>query len=118
GMAAHGGRPKIQEVLTYWPSLIDRRKVKQQLWLIESDGTSRQVQEFSPGPVDHQESRLPQAQGAITDNNLLTPLEGKVSVRMKDLCLARSGDKGNSANLGVLARSRKIYEFLKTRLGE
>ncbi|HET6874460.1 MAG TPA: exopolyphosphatase, partial [Acidimicrobiales bacterium] len=28
------------------------------------------------------------------------------------LCLARSGDKGDTANVGVIARSRPIYEWL------
>jgi hypothetical protein len=119
GMAAHGGRPKIQEVFTYWPCLIDRDKVKQQVWIIDGDGTTSQLHEFLPDPVVHQESRLPEPQRAIIgDFSLLTPFEGSVEVRMKDLCLARSGDKGNSANLGVLARSRQVYEYLKTHLGE
>lgn len=118
GMAAHGGRPKIQEVFTYWPCLIDSDKVKQQVWKIDGDGTSRQLHEFLPDPFVHQESRQPEPQlAAIGDFDLLTPCEGRVGLRMKDLCLARSGDKGNSANLGVLARSRQVYEYLKTHLG-
>jgi hypothetical protein len=118
GMAAQGGRPKIQEVFTYWPCLIDRDKVKQQVWIIEGDGTSRRLHEFLPDQVVHKESPLPEPQMATPGGfKLLTSFEGSVKVRMKDLCLARSGDKGNSANLGVLARSRPIYDYMKIHLG-
>jgi len=119
GMAAHGGRPKIQEVFSYWPCLIDRENIKQQVWEIDNNGTTRQLGEFVPVSAIHQESRMPEPQHAIIGNfNLFTPSEEKVGVRMKDLCLARSGDKGNSANLGVLARNERVYEYLKTHLGE
>ena len=36
--------------------------------------------------------------------------EGLVS--LSHLCLGRSGDKGDSANIGILARNEKAYEFL------
>ena len=32
------------------------------------------------------------------------------------ICLARSGDKGDSVNIGVLARGPKSYEYLKQNL--
>ncbi|GBD35726.1 hypothetical protein HRbin36_00841 [bacterium HR36] len=34
-------------------------------------------------------------------------------MRLYNLALARSGDKGNHANIGVLARSPEIYAWLK-----
>ena len=33
-------------------------------------------------------------------------------VRLIDLCLARSGDKGDTCNVGVIARSPEIYHFI------
>lgn len=35
-----------------------------------------------------------------------------VIVRLRDLAAARSGDKGSSANIGVIARSPAIFSFL------
>ena len=32
------------------------------------------------------------------------------------ICLSRSGDKGDTANIGVLARSEKAYAFLQKHL--
>jgi len=34
-------------------------------------------------------------------------------MRLYDLATARSGDKGNHANIAVLARSAQAYEFLR-----
>jgi hypothetical protein len=38
------------------------------------------------------------------------------SMRLAQLALARSGDKGASANVGVIARSEKAFEFLRGAL--
>jgi hypothetical protein len=35
-----------------------------------------------------------------------------VTVPLERLCLARSGDKGDTANVGVIARSPQIYAWL------
>jgi len=40
------------------------------------------------------------------------------SIRLGDLAHARSGDKGNSANIGVVAREDRGFEFLKIHLTE
>jgi hypothetical protein len=38
------------------------------------------------------------------------------TVRLGDVASARSGDKGNHANLGVVANTQKDYEFLVREL--
>ncbi|MEP0773783.1 MAG: hypothetical protein HRF46_05425 [Acidobacteriota bacterium] len=35
-------------------------------------------------------------------------------VRLERLAYARSGDKGDDSNVGLIARSPEIYEFLRT----
>jgi hypothetical protein len=37
-------------------------------------------------------------------------------VRLYDLAHARSGDKGDTVNVGVIARKKEDYEFLKSYL--
>jgi hypothetical protein len=39
-------------------------------------------------------------------------------MKLKELACARSGDKGANANIGVIARNEKDYQFLKTHLTE
>lgn len=41
-----------------------------------------------------------------------------MTVRLGDLALTRSGDKGNHVNLAVVAYSRENYDFLVARLTE
>jgi len=40
----------------------------------------------------------------------------KKTVRVSDLASARSGDKGNHANIGVVARDEAAYDVLRSRL--
>ncbi len=37
-------------------------------------------------------------------------------VRLYEIAYARSGDKGDSSNVGVIAKNKKIYEYLKQHL--
>lgn len=39
-------------------------------------------------------------------------------VRLYDLAHARSGDKGDTVNIGIIARRREDYDFLKSYLTE
>ena len=38
------------------------------------------------------------------------------TIRLGDFATARSGDKGNHANIGVVARSGRAYEYLRAEL--
>ena len=38
------------------------------------------------------------------------------TVLLSDLAIARSGDKGDGSNIGVMARSAEIYEYLEANL--
>lgn len=38
------------------------------------------------------------------------------TVKLKELAYSRSGDKGDGSNVGVVANSPQIYEFLKQQL--
>ena len=37
-------------------------------------------------------------------------------VQLRELAYARSGDKGDVCNVGIMAKSARIYEFLATAL--
>lgn len=41
---------------------------------------------------------------------------GKRTVKVRELATARSGDKGNHANIGVVARDEPAYDILRSRL--
>jgi hypothetical protein len=37
-------------------------------------------------------------------------------VKLMDIAIARSGDKGDSSNVGVMAKTPELYEFLREKL--
>lgn len=37
-------------------------------------------------------------------------------VKLMDIAIARSGDKGDSSNVGVMAKTPELYEFLRETL--
>lgn len=39
-----------------------------------------------------------------------------MTIRLKEIASARSGDKGSNANIGVLAHTPEAYDYLKTFL--
>lgn len=117
GMAAYGGRPKIQEVFAYWPCLVHSNNLPQFIWAIDDKGEVNKLKEFVPASAINQKPLTPEPpEVPSADFSLLRPFKGGVEVGMKDLCLARSGDKGNNANLGVLARNEQVYKYLKSHL--
>jgi hypothetical protein len=111
GVCVLGGVPKAQEVVSYWPALMPKTAVRPKVALWE-DGL-RQVREveleqvgrFSPKSDSSQVASKP----SQTIKEALTASKG---VPLSRICLGRSGDKGDTANIGILARGPKSYKFL------
>ena len=108
GVAVTGGRPQAQEVVAYWPALVPRDKVK--ATLVTRDG--ERVLEW-PTPASTPKPALPfpratwpRAKGGVKP----------VSVPLARLAHARSGDKGDTCNIGVIARAPEIYPWLRRTL--
>ena len=108
GVAVTGGRPQPQEVVAYWPALVPRDLVKPRL----VTGEGEQPLEWPtpllpmPSPAALPRHEFPKAKGAA----------GTVRVPLSRLAHARSGDKGDTANIGVIARSPEIYPWLARTL--
>ncbi|HPI32308.1 MAG TPA: DUF1446 domain-containing protein, partial [candidate division Zixibacteria bacterium] len=115
GMAVTtGGRPKPSSVVAYWPALIHRSRVKAKVLVV---GTNRQesFHEITfpvrvPSPAADTPAGPPRrAPGR-------KPAGRAVEVRLEEICYARSGDKGDTCNVGVLARSPEIYDWIAEHL--
>lgn len=111
GVAVTGGRPRIQEVLAYWPSLLHKRHISLATSLVSLDGTKTKIHQGDTF-LGHEEESTPIPLNQIES----LPWEGAQQVALIRLCLSRSGDKGNHTNLGVLARNETIYSYLLPRL--
>jgi len=115
GVAVIGGVPKAQEVVSYWPALMDKNLIHPQvsLW---ADGKVIENKTIKSVPLGDFEPPVDDVQVALKPNLSLSD-SLKHNAHIEDvplyrIALARSGDKGDMANVGVLARSPKAYEFL------
>lgn len=109
GVAMVGSRPRIQEVITYWSTLVPEQEITPQVVLIHP---RRMLEVPSLSPVQTQEFRgsalgpsYPKAGGDGIGPTASTPL--------LDLCYARSGEKENICYMGVVTRSETIYQWLR-----
>jgi hypothetical protein len=112
------GRPRVQPVFRYWPCLIARDSVIPHVEVLSTTHS---------GPV-----QPPPAVPEISINNRATQTvpgsEHPTSSiqhaasniqrpsHLYDIAAARSGDKGSSVNIGVIARGADWWEFLHTWL--
>jgi hypothetical protein len=108
GVAVTGGRPQAQEVVAYWPALVPRERVKPRLVTRDGERTlewpTPLVSAQAPPPLPR--VAWPRAKGGTR----------KVRVALSRLAHARSGDKGDTCNIGVVARAPEIYPWLRQTL--
>lgn len=104
-----GGRPKVTPVVAQFAFLVDRDKVQVE---VQVDGSAIAFAPVTPGeffdPAQMRELRIPLPAEAATDD--------RVEVPLIELAVARSGDKGDNANVGVIARHAELLPWLKQEL--
>jgi hypothetical protein len=108
-----GGAPKVQDVVSYWPALLDKSLVKTKVALCDDMGEPRNIKEYG-ADVGHYKKRDTNLQ---TANKVVDKWhEPANGTALSTICLGRSGDKGDTANIGVMARSQLAYDWLKDNL--
>jgi hypothetical protein len=118
GVCVFGGSSKIQSVMNFWPALIDKSLVYPRICLYKTDNcdfvelTSSVVGKFSVSGGGEQIA----TKATCVSEKSFSDIQGDEVVKFFDLCLARTGDKGNSFNLGVMARGPECYKFLLKHL--
>ena len=108
GVAVTGGRPQLQEVVAYWPALVPRDRVKARLVTRDGERHLEWPTPLVPPQPPHRLPRLvpPRVVGSAKP----------VTVALSALAHARSGDKGDTLNIGVIARAPEIYPWLRRTL--
>lgn len=118
GVSVIGGRPAAQDVVAYWPCLIPRDLCRADIAVFtpadvahgaELSWTSAAFEGPSgPGRVD--------PSGVVYDFPSIAPTGDTVTVKLADLAHGRSGDKGDTCNIGVIARHPAVYPWLVENL--
>lgn len=104
-----GGRPKVQPVVRLYSFLIAKSDVPVTVAL---NGEAKSVDIAAGEPFD------PAALGASAPGETASVDGGTATVPLADLAWARSGDKGDSANVGVIARKPDYLPYIRAALSE
>jgi len=115
GVAVTGGAPPLSEVVSYWPALVPRDLVLPEVRLLE-DGAPDRSSGPLPWPVTGEEATRPLE---APDPWTVAPGSGpRVKVPLVRIAHARSGDKGDTANIGLIGRSGPCYAWLRDHITE
>jgi hypothetical protein len=108
GVAVTGGRPRVGSVVAYWPMLVPRELCTATVDVVGGEAGGEEEMSFGgetgtgrvePGKPPSLPA-LPEASGEM------------VRVRLSQLAHGRSGDKGDTCNIGLIARHPALYGWL------
>ncbi|XP_029468644.1 uncharacterized protein LOC115097169 [Rhinatrema bivittatum] len=105
-----GGRPRVSPVLKLFSFLYPKKKVKIDIFINE-----QHIETFEDEP-NFTTDAASSPDLTVTEEELKDLPNGPYSYRLEELAYTRSGDKGNSANIGVIARHPLYYPYLKRAL--
>jgi len=104
-----GGRPKASPRLCLFSFLLDKSQLDVSYSLINGDDNSSQsVAIEAGGALDHQV--------VPWQTHDVTLLGDEVDVPLVELALARSGDKGDHCNIGLIARHQQFLPYIEAAL--
>lgn len=98
------GRPQVHPVFRYWPCLIGRDVIRPRIESVTTKETAAAGGRAKP---------LARVGGAKESLRSAAVDRAGTAGVLGDIALARSGDKGTSANIGVIARRAADYAFLR-----
>lgn len=118
GVCVTGGRPAAMGVMTYYPTLIPKELIESKVSLLNFMGEIIENHQVSSVTGFENEMENQDENCQISAEIPVFPKfpENTEKVKLKEICLARSGDKGDMANIGVVARNSAFYEYLKKYL--
>ncbi len=113
GVCVLGGAPKVSEVVSYWPALMDKKLVTPEIveFSLEGKKSHRALKETITGNFNPKDIHAQIAEKISLD--LKSAMINQKGNPLSEICLGRSGDKGDTANIGLLARSEKDYAYIK-----
>ncbi len=114
GVAATGGRPPVQDVVAYWPCLVPRSRCQAEVAVFGAGDPVEATVSFE-GPTGAGRVEIETTPPSFPDVDLRGEV---VSVPLSVLAHGRSGDKGDTCNVGVIARHPAIYPLLVELLTE
>lgn len=106
--AVVSGRPKPSPLLQFFSYLTPKDSIQ-----VEIEMSTGHKETYKPPTVQTSTANLT---SEVKDDKNADNLSGSHSYKLSELAYLRSGDKGDTCNIGVIARSPEIYPILKARL--
>jgi hypothetical protein len=119
GVAVTGGAPAASEVVGYWPALMPRALALPRVRVLEERGGGRLEPVSASGPLPWPKvpATAAEAPGPLDDPWPPFPDQGPaLRLPLMRVAHARSGDKGDTANIGLIGRSPECYAWLRDHL--
>ena len=111
GVAVTGGRPRVQEVVAYWPMLVPRERCTAEVTVVSGSGEESAEVTFTgptgPGACEGTDTAIAEAPA---------PSGETVTAPLRRVAHGRSGDKGDTCNIGVIARHPALYGWMRDTL--
>ncbi len=118
GVAAVAGVAKPQAIVRYWPALLPKHWVTPIVAHFQDGSLQEEI--LVSGTEKGSFTAIPHAvqiaEAPSKPLGLSFEKSGTHTILLSKLCLARSGDKGDVANIGVCARRPELYPFLQEYL--
>lgn len=116
-------RPRPMEVISHWPCLVGRESTAAEV-TVGSDRITMgcavpPAPGFEPRPVISASADPADSGSGSPGGGGWPPGDGAgrgTEALLSELCLARSGDKGDIANVGLIARTPQVYEWMKREM--
>ena len=102
------GRPRVHPVFRYWPCLIARDAVVPHVEILPSAVVAKAASPAAASTAAANPPAIRPAQSAQASHAVTSGREKPTC--LYDIACARSGDKGSSANVGVIARSPEAWD--------
>ncbi|MEQ8798193.1 MAG: acyclic terpene utilization AtuA family protein [Salinisphaeraceae bacterium] len=103
-----GGRPRPSPVIRLYSALVDKQALPVR---IDVDGSAREIAIPTGGGQ-------PPALASDAPGDTTSAGNDSVNVPLIRLAIARSGDKGDNANIGIMARKRDYLPYIRAALSE
>jgi hypothetical protein len=110
GLGMVGGRPDVQEAFAFWPTLVPRDALVARVEVVDGEAMRRAEVPMAVPGVRPVEAPLETPPAAATFPG------PRRRARLIEIAYARSGDKGDSGNIGVAARTEEAWRFLRSEL--
>jgi hypothetical protein len=108
------GRPRIHPVFRYWPCLLAREAVTGHVEFLSSAASGRSESDSAKLATASLSFASPDEKAK--DRTAAASAHASLPTHLYDIACARSGDKGISANVGIIARRPEHWDFLRTWL--